>query len=122
MPLTNPLEPSRALGNFKLRNLDLGGGPCHRQAVEAGGVTYHGHLDPATGMPARGLLAVAVVCRRGGARRRPGQRPVCARKQRRGSRKASALDDTEAVFVVDVDGKPELRLTPGMEAAGSKAR
>lgn len=115
MPLTNPLEPSRALGNFKLRNLSLAVARVTDEQFEAGGVTYHGHLDPATGMPARGLLAVAVVCREA-ERADALASGLFVLGAEKGLEKASALDDTEAVFVVDIDGKPELRLTPGMEA------
>jgi thiamine biosynthesis lipoprotein len=115
LPLDHPSESGRVLGSFKLRNLCLAVASVADEAFEIDGTAYHGHLDPGTGLPARGLLAVAVVCREG-ERADALASGLFVLGAEKGLAKASSLDDVEAVFVVDAGGKPELRLTPGMEA------
>lgn len=113
--LEHPLESGTVLGTFKLRNLSLAVASRADEAFQVDGQSYHGHLDPASGMPAEGLLAVAVVCREA-ERADALASGFFVLGAEKGLAKASSLDDVEAVFVVDAGGKPELRLTPGMEA------
>ncbi|MCA9782455.1 MAG: FAD:protein FMN transferase [Candidatus Delongbacteria bacterium] len=115
VPFANPEDPSGQLGTFRLRNLSLAVASINDEAFELNGTRFHGHLDPATGKPAFGVLAVAVVCRQA-ERADALASGLFVMGAEAGLEKASSLDDVEAVFVVAGEGKPELRLTPGMEA------
>jgi FAD:protein FMN transferase len=57
----DPVNPAQTAYTTRLRDRALSVAGRHEKSFEAGGVTYSHIMDPRTGMPAPGVLMVAVV-------------------------------------------------------------